>query len=545
MNSQLVKFNGYEDNSIMIISQKYYLIISLFFCIFFQFTQQARAIPAFPGAEGFGADAVGGRGGIVIKVSNLNDNGAGSLRAAVEQTFPRIIIFEVSGIIYLESTLKITSPYITIAGQTSPEGIMVSGKTVLVNTHDVLIQHMRFGAGTRSVAYNRDENGDIIFYDRPQYYFPPQGTGPDNCAGNPTSEELGFPCAISGGSDPETLDTFVVAGKYWAKNEAYNIMIDHCSFRWGVDETLTLTGGVTNTTIQWSIVSEGLDKAGHPKGKHSKGLMVSGKFVYPNTISLHHNYIAHHGDRSPLLMSPEGVDTVVDFVNNVVYNWDKRLVPYGQEYAKINWVNNYAKIGPSSYADSCEVGHWPKDYPPAQILYVQGNIGATRLSQSAPQWNVQDYFYNRALPVDWQKTSPWPAPSITSSEMSVSLADCILSAVGATAPKRDSVDTRVIRDFSAGSGKIINNVVFPQDYPLFETKASPPIDSDNDGMPDSWEAANGLNPTHDDSALDKNGDGYTNIEEYLHYLSTQSYSYNSSCMPLKIKGINIMTPYGN
>lgn len=494
-------------------------------------------IPAFPGAEGFGAESLGGRGGAILKVINLNDSGPGSLREAVNANYPRIIVFEVSGILILNSELYIQNPYITIAGQTSPGGIMVAGRQVMIRTHDVIIQHMRFGAATIHVSLSKDDQNKIIYYSQPQYDFPPTGTGKDNCAGVPTTEALGYPCAIARGTDPETLDTFVIAGEYWEKNKVYNIMIDHCSFRWGVDETLSITGGVTNCTVQWSIVSEGLNKAGHPKGIHSKGLLVSGKYIYPNTVSLHHNYIAHQGDRSPLLYSPAGVSTVVDFVNNVVYNWYKGLAPLGEGTAKVNWVQNYAKPGPSSHTYSREVTHNTPPSPPTPLIYVYGNIGSTRISQSEPQWNVGDWFYDRDLDPAYQKLTPWTddngiLPSVTTNEMSSEVAKCILSATGATAPQRDNVDTRVINDFSQGTGTILNNIKYPEDFPTYNTSLIAPADSDNDGMPDLWESQVGLNPLADDSSQASLNDGYTNIEKYLQHLSEISFSFNSNCMAL-------------
>ena len=134
------------------------------------------------------------------------------------------------------------------------------------------------------------------------------------------------------------------------------------------------------------------------------------------------------------------------------------------------------------------------------------------------------------LSTDWQKATPWPVPPVSTAVMSDSVANCILSAVGATAPVRDSVDTRVVNDFLNTTGSIIDNVTYPDDFPTFSTPA-PPADADNDGMADSWETSQGLDTTKDDSALYKDIDGYTNIEEYLHYLSAKSYAYNSICMP--------------
>ncbi len=461
-------------------------------------------LPAFPGAEGFGANTIGGRGGQVIKVTNLDDNGPGSFREAVEApsrhrlngnykyepwdeyisrleaSGHRIIVFEVSGIINLESNLTISYPFITIAGQTSPGGILITGYQTTVNTWEVIIRHMRFRVGSHRIA---------------------------------------------DGADPEKMDSFDIYGQYWGTNEAYNIIIDHCSFSWGIDETVTITGGVLNTTVQWCIVSEGLRNAGHPEGERSMGLLLSGKYVNPSSISLHHNYVAHNYYRSPLISSPEGVDMLADVVNNITYNWKGGLSPYSRGTPKVNWIHNYMKQGASSNDYSFEVNH-KNDLPPEPQLYVEGNIGSTRLSQDEPQWNVGYSWRNISLDTAYRTLTPWSAPQISTSEMSYNYALEILDNVGATKPIRDSVDARVIADFDAGTGDIIDNVVFPDDFPTFQD-IDPPLDSDEDGMPNSWEIANSHDPVvADDKTVMPSG--YTAIEEYLHYLAIDNNVITSS-----------------
>lgn len=430
----------------------------------------AHAIPAFPGAEGFGAETIGGRGGTVYKVTNLNDSGPGSLREAVTASGPRIVVFDVSGIIDLDSTLYLSNPYITIAGETSPGGILVTGRALSVNTHEVIIRHMRFRAGSHDMA------------------------------------------------DPERHDTIEVLGSYWATNAAYNIIFDHCSISWGVDETMSVTGGVENMTIQWSIISEGLSNAGHPKGNHSKGLLISGKYGPPNSVSVHHNYIAHNDDRSPLIYSSDANDTTVDVRNNVVYNWNGGLAPLSGGSAKVNWVQNYARTGPNSNSYSREITHTASGSAARPSLFVQGNIGATRMSQSEPDWNVGNHWMDQDLSTAWQAGAPWAVPAVATQTMTEVYALEVLETVGASKPVRDSVDSRVISNFANGDGAIIANVSYPADFPVFANVAAP-ADSDNDGMPDSWESENGLNNSSNDSADDADGDGYTNIEEYLHFMA--------------------------
>jgi len=455
-------------------------------------------LTAFPGAEGYGAYAVGGRGGEVVKVTNLNDSGAGSFREAVtlpprnwvdpdvweyepEEDFikrlddsgHKIVVFEVSGIINLESELLINMPYLTIAGETSPGGVMITGYQTTITNHDVIMRHMRFRVGSHRIA---------------------------------------------DGANPEQLDSFDILGKHWGGINTDNIIIDHCSFSWGVDETVTFSGGVTNTTIQWSIISEGLSHAGHPKGEHSKGLMISGKYIYPNSISGHHNYIAHNRARSPMLASPADVDTRVDWVNNITYNWHGGLAPTSAGAAKVNWDNNYARRGANSNDYSFEVIMGDFNTDPNPQIYVYGNIGSTRLTQDKPHWNVGKNWRNELLETSWRRLERWPTPHITTSIMTEAVADDILTKVGATMPVRDSVDARVVADFAARTGEIIDNIVYPDDFPTYQNLPIP-IDSDNDGMADSWEIANGFNVGVNDSALDGDNDGYTNIEEYLHFLA--------------------------
>ena len=443
-------------------------------------TEYAYSIPAFPGAEGYGMNTVGGRGGTVIKVTNLNDSGSGSFRAAVTSSGPRIVVFDVSGIINLNSDLAIVNPYITIAGQSSPGGILVTGRPVLINTHDVIVQHMRFRLGTHKA---------------------------------------------SGSGDLETFDVLKIYGNgqpSWFSNPTYNIIIDHCSISWGVDETLDIGVGAYDVTVQWSIISEGLSNAGHPKGEHSKGLLIDTKYrgSYIPTISVHHNYFAHNRDRNPLFCCGSKVSTF-DAVNNVVYNFYGGYSMYTDGLEKVNWIHNYVKQGPGSNSTAYEA-QLESAGSPDPYIYVEGNIGSRRLSQTANQWSVGNSWRDQLLNEGFRKTTPWPAPTVTKTVMSKQVAESILLSVGATAPGRDSVDKRVINDFLTGGGAYKNIVSYPDDFPTFQNPA-PPVDGDNDGMADSWELKNGLNTTIDDSNLDKDNDGYTNIEEYLDNLSTKSY----------------------
>ncbi|EKD27620.1 MAG: Pectate lyase, partial [uncultured bacterium] len=472
------------------------------------------ALPAFPGAEGFGALSIGGRGGRVIKVTNLNDSGPGSFREAVEawprhyatsgssgpwiyetdeqysarleNSGHRIVVFNVSGIINLASRLIISYPYITIAGQTSPGGILITGYPTDLNTHDAIVQHMRFRVGSHRIA---------------------------------------------DGADPEVLDAFGVignAGGYYP-NDGYKIIIDHCSFSWGVDETFSTAYNPKDVTIQWSIFSEALSHAGHPKGEHSKGVLIWGKGSPDTKVSFHHNYLAHNLDRNPLINNGND-DTFLDAVNNVIYNQYHGLGMSSAQNSRVNWIHNYAKPGPDTITTLghafYEVTH-EGNVPVLPLIYVEGNLGIKRLTQSDPQWAVGNFWHEDLLSESYRRMTPWPSVAPTTQIMSYDVAKWIVNAVGATVPVRDSVDVRVVNDFFEGTGRIRDNVAFPADFPVFQN-ITPFQDTDNDGMPDSWESSQRLNFQLDDSALDEDSDGYTNIEEYLHYLS-QNHDSNVIC----------------
>ena len=456
---------------------------------------------AFPGAEGFGAYSIGGRGGRIVRVTNLNDNGPGSFREAVQassRNYPdgvgtswkyepydkylarlnkeghRIIVFDVSGIINLESSLSISYPYLTIAGQTSPGGILIAGRKTTVKTHDVIMQHMRFRVGSHRI------NGDSKI--------------------------------------AESLDAFAIWGNAGDSNaqDAYNIIVDHCSFSWGVDETFETSYNPKKITVQNSIISEGLSHAGHPKGEHSKGMLIWGKYSPDLTMSIHHNYFAHNYARNPLINAGNEDRPLVDVVNNVVYDWFGGAVMASGGYVKVNWTHNYAQKGERSNSDAYEITHSSNGLSPLPTTFVTGNLGVYRQDQSYNDWSVAIGWQFVLQSEEWKRTTPWPAPSITTKEASYNNAIEILQDVGATRPFRDSVDIRVLSDFSAQTGSIIDDIRFPEDYPVFQDLPIA-IDMDNDGMADSWEMTT-FGDLFQTSHSDQDNDGYTNLEEYLHYL---------------------------
>lgn len=433
----------------------------------------AMAVSAFPGAEGFGANATGGRGGTILKVTNLNDSGAGSLRAAVTASGARIVVFEVSGIINLASTLTISNPNITIAGQTSPGGILVTGYMTQIYASNVIVRHMRFRVGSHRI-------GD--------------------------------------GADPETLDSLDIWGPDTGSSYHENIIVDHCSVGWGVDENFSTAYRLRKVTIQWNLIHEGLTNAGHPKGQHSKGLFVWGKYSPNMTISMHHNFLAHNYDRNPLVNTGDGT-LIVDAVNNVTYNFFGGYAMGTEENGnKVNWVHNYVKRGPSSNATLYEIFHEASAGGPIPLLYVKGNIGVSRTAQGGSEWTAQASWQPNLLNTGWRSDTPWPAAPVTTTTMTSAYAASIVANAGATKPSRDSADAAMATQYNAANGGYRTNVSYPSDFPTY-SNPSPPTDTDGDGMPDTWETSKGLNNSSNDSAADRDSDGYTNIEEYINYMA--------------------------
>jgi pectate lyase len=431
---------------------------------------------AFPGAEGFGSsNTVGGRGGQVIEVTNLLDSGAGSLRACIAASGPRTCVFRVGGTITLNSPLVIQNPYITIAGQTAPGG----GITI------------KTAAG-----------GDVFTTQASQvimrYITARPGPGGEN------------------------------HGNQIAKNGVAlsNIIVDHCTFSWGVDSDIETWYRVVNASIQWNIISEGLDCSTHSKGCHSKGLMIGGYAggESQNTqgaedISVHHNLLAHNVDRNPLMQ----ICGYAQIVNNVVYNpqvtFSHQQLNCPNYTSYINWIGNYHKMGPSSQS-STDLKVIPADSGTMYSgeVYVHGNIGPSRTSDAQPDSNwVEPGSRSFIVP------TPAPAPAINTSDAFTAynnvLADAGnnrgLNCDGTVYSRRDSIDARIVNDVNSGTGQIINA---PSDVGGWITIAggTPCQDSDHDGMPDVWESAHGLNPNDaTDGPKDADGDGYTNLEEFL------------------------------
>lgn len=434
-----------------------WFIVNLFGAgAFVSFAQQL----AFPEAEGFGRFTSGGRGGSVIEVTNLNDQGAGSLRAALEASGARTIVFRVSGTIGLKSVLIIKNGNLTIAGQTAPgDGICLRDYPLIIEADNVIIRYLRARLGD---MHKLAEDALSAFFHK-------------------------------------------------------NIIIDHCSFSWGTDEVLTVRDN-ENSTVQWCIISESLNDSYHPKGTHGYGGIWGGRGA-----SFHHNLIAHHTSRTPRMngsrYNHEPEKELVDFRNNVIYNWGFNSI-YGGEGGRFNLVANYFKSGPASKHKSRiaepwnEMGRW----------YVADNIvvGFPEITKDNWAGGVQGDFWQR---VRVDTLHPF-APVVT--QTAERAFELVLAKAGATLPKRDSVDTRIVREvrngtatYGGGTG-IIDSQSQVGGWPLLHSVVAPK-DSDHDGMPDEWELKNRLDPNNpDDRNGDFNEDGYTNLEKYLNSLLATS-----------------------
>jgi len=420
------------------------------------------SIPAFPGAEGFGAYAQGGRGGRVIYVTTLADGGPGSLREAVDAEGPRIVVFSVSGTIRLTKNLYVEEPFITIAGQTAPgSGICLRDATFGVGTDHVVIRYLRCRLGD-------------------------EGRGGD---------------AVSIG-----------AGRH--------IILDHCSASWSSDEVLSSSTGeprLSDLTVQWCFITEALNPENHGFGSLIRGCQGA-------RYSYHHNLYAHNRGRNPRpgnydAQNPHDKDSnglLLDFRNNVIYNWAGSHAGYNadkESVTRLNYVGNYLVPGLDSSRNA-------KAYQEGSTYnrgYFAGNYYEHRLPEnpwslvSFPGWNARQIS-------DYTQAEPFETGPIVTQDAPAAY-EAVLQSGGASLPRRDAVDRRIVEDVVKGTGRIIKSQSEVGGWPDLQS-APAPRDSDVDGMPDAWEQQHGLNPADAaDGPQDPDGDGYTNVEDYLNDLA--------------------------
>jgi pectate lyase len=514
-------------------------------CIALTLGSAKAQLPAFPGAEGFGRRAQGGRGGSVLEVTNLNDDGPGSLRAALNASGPRTIVFRTGGVIDLQEELQITEPFVTIAAQTATgDGIVLRNFGISIFTHDVIIRGLRIRPADGLHTLSPD-NRDCL--------------------------------AIQEGS--------------------YHIIADHCSFSWAVDEQVSLGAGAHHATFQWCVISEALFRGIHPKGPHSMALLVGNG---SQAVSVHHNLLAHNNGRNPLFMG----STDLEFVNNLVYDWG-----YASEFhengaqIRADIIGNWWKpLTASVDLDELPLSiDFDIDNNLGSLLHISGNTwpGGPFLT---PQ-QIAAFGANGAL---FPTGSVLSESSTVNADAVAEVRTAIPAWAGAIHPQRDATDLRVWQQLADSTGGLldcvrsgpialdsgtvimadINSITYSvlndalkyspegrrihiisgtgagqmrtgldvtivdevnqlvtatvdaawqevpdatsqfrisaycintlNGYPAYAS-GQPYADTDHDGMPDAWETANGLDPTDasDRNGTDLSAEGYTNLEVYL------------------------------
>jgi hypothetical protein len=408
---------------------------------------------AFPGAEGAGRHAAGGRGGAVLHVTTLADSGPGSLRAAVEARGPRTILFAVAGTIRLKADLVIREPRVTIAGQSAPGGgITLADHGLVIRADDVVVRHLRVRRGPAG------GEGDAIW--------------------------------VAGGS---------------------RIILDHVSASWSTDETLSVSGPregppPRDVTVQWSLIAESLRRSVHAKGEHGYGSLVRGSDGAE--YSFHHNLWAHHqarmprpGNYRPVAEDPTG--PLMQFRSNLFYNWGGKASGYNADSAAratYNFIDNSYRPGPDSRGRLA----FREENSEARA-YFAGNLMAG--APPADPWLLVE----GADRPGYRLAAPAPTAPVAAEPAAAAEAR-ILAHAGA-ACWRDPVDTRVVADVAAGTGRLIDDPAEVGGWPALPA-GRPAPDQDGDGMPDSWERATGSNPAKADSNAPA-PDGLTRLEAWL------------------------------
>jgi hypothetical protein len=388
-------------------------------------------------------------------VTNLDDSGPGSFRAACEAEGPRLVIFRISGTIALRKPITVTHPFLTVAGQTAPgDGICLRDATFGIATHDVVVRYLR------------SRLGDV------------------------TAREA------------DCIDLL---------NGAHDCILDHCSATWSIDECLSTSGNNQNCTIQWCLIGESLKQSKHSKGSHGYGSLARAN----GPISWHHNLWIHNDARNPRLGDAYGrgpTFPTFDVRNNVMYDFGGTASGLTQGILKVNYVGNYLRPGPSSKAKTpITVGN------PSDLTYfirdniIEGNDALT--ADNTKFFSAVKFQGKRQVRTVDQ---PFAAPAVQTVPARAAL-ELVLATVGASRPARDAVDARLIDHVRTHTGRLINSQAEVGGWPDLKSVAAP-LDTDQDGMPDAWETARGLDPKSpaDGKAIAESG--YTNLEAYLNSL---------------------------
>lgn len=493
------------------------LLSSLLFasCMLVPGIAMSQQREAFPGAEGYGRYTTGGRGGAVYHVTNLNDSGEGSFRWACEQKGPRTIVFDVDGTIHLKSELKLRNGNVTIAGQTAPgDGVCIAEYQFTISADNVIIRFMRFRPGNKNIT-----------------------------------EEMANSGACDGWDGLGAIDQ-------------KDIIVDHCSVSWSIDECLSFVG-CSRTTVQWCIVSQSLVK-GHSKLNHGYGGNWGGR-----KASYHHNLLAHHTSRAPRL-GPRPTTQLkeqMDMRNNVIYNYSGEEC-YGGEGMKVNIVNNLYIPGPGN-------AYWTKNkqkriaavgvrnneyvekypaYAPALHLigkyYVDGNYNFSHPDIYKDNWT--DGIYSQITWSDWDDLANTAAKQAeikkeikaetpieyvyTTTHNYTDTWNNVTNYAGASL-RRDELDKTIAYEAknrtskndqpaSTGSGldkgfintqTDVKGLTGGDGWPKLNAGTAK-TDTDGDGIPDEWEKANGLNPNDPTDGAKITADGYSNLEHYINSL---------------------------
>lgn len=486
--------------------KKYFIIILATFSTLGSLQNvSGENLPAFPGAEGFGRYTTGGRGGMVYHVTSTSDDGSeGTLRWALNKAGKRTIVFDISGTIHLKSSLSISSGNVTIAGQTAPgDGICVADFPFTINASNVIIRFMRFRLGNLNVDYHE---GDGL-----------------------------------GGMDQE------------------NIMVDHCSISWSIDECCSVYG-MKNMTVQWCIVSQSLQNSGHSKGAHGYGGNWGG-----SGASYHHNLMCHHNSRTPRLgpRASTQTDERMDMRNNVIYNWGGNGC-YGGEGMNVNIVNNYYKPGPGTKQRSTSLQYriaaigirtttycqtspsfapmlhrWGKFFVDGNYMNGFSNVTADNWTKGIYEQisnESNDNLYTQATK-DTMKLSKPIDYILTTTHDAATAYSKVLNYSGASL-SRDRVDSMMVYDTRYGKASCtgtgnIYGIINSQDdnkpagagsdwnaWPDLKSTVCPQ-DSDKDGMPDSWETQNNLNPNDPSDGNKTDASGYTMLENFMNSLVSE------------------------
>ncbi len=449
-----------------------------------RFARPDEPVPAFPGAMGFGSMTAGGRFGRIVFVTNLFDttdindpNYLGSLRWALDHVWEdapdvlydegRIIVFRVGGTINLTDRLIIKKPYTTIAGQSAPGGIMLRGDELTIATHDVIVRGLRIRVG--------DE-------------------------GSPT-------CCRDG----------ISIGTYYADSDVYNVIVDHSSISWAIDENFSIWSEasdeftVYDISLQWNIISEGLhesihvDEGASSTDEHSMGLIVGNR---GNNISIHHNLFAHNWGRNPRI---DGIDRV-EIINNLIYGWENAAVEITDNPMRVHLIGNFFKA--TDRSNLVELGIYPSNSDNSGVFLMDNVVDNPLVNTSL--------FYARLPKIEnsaVDESEVFPPSGINFSTAQEAYTS-VLANSGALAPFRDTVDQRVVNDVVRRLGGVINSQNEVGAWPDI-VGLEYPQDTDNDGIPDDWELEHGIDPQ---DAADANSyymrspDGYTWIEEYVNSL---------------------------